>query len=187
MKVRLFIILAALLLSACTASGAPAATGGPVGAPSAAEAVASQAPAISSNAAPAAAGLPVDPSITPISIKNHSADAEKAFVACSLAQYGYESVAGMGLIPSAADLPKYAPFTGKEPQLQLPGPVWLVQFKGDIPMPKSGETWVDPVCIRADGDQGYFAVNGVKDANGKFIAPLPAETAPTLSLPALQP
>ncbi len=108
-------------------------------------------------------------------------------MACSLARYGYGAVAGMGLIPSAADLPRYAPFSGMEPQLQLPGPVWLVQFKGDIPMPKTGEIWVDPVCIRAVGDQGYFAVNGVKDANGKFVAPLPTGTATTLSLPPLQP
>jgi hypothetical protein len=137
--------------------------------------------------APAAA-LPVDPSITPISIKNHSADAEKAFQACSLAQYGYETVAGMGQLPSAADMTKYAPFSGKEPQLKLPGPVWLVQFKGDIPMPKAAsETWIDPVCFLGEGDQGYFAVNGVKDSSGKFIAPLPPDTPPIMSLPALLP
>jgi hypothetical protein len=131
--------------------------------------------------------LPVDPSITPISIKNHSAEAEAAFQACSLKQYGYEYVAGMGELPSAADMVKYAPFSGKEPQLALPGPVWLVQFKGDIPMPKSGETWVDPVCFKAADDQGYFAVNGVKDASGKFIAPLPPATPTTMSLPTLLP
>ena len=184
MNTRLFALCVALVVAGCTASGGAATNAlPPVG-----SAPAAAAPAIAASSSPAsAAALPVDPSITPISIKNHSADAEKAFQACSLAQYGYETVAGMGLIPSAADLPKYAPFSGKEPQLELPGPVWLVQFQGDIPMPKAGETWVDPVCILAEGDQGYFAVNGVKDAAGKFRAPLPAATPPTMSLPPLLP
>ena len=184
MELRLLIVAIALVAAACTGSGGPASTG-TAPSPTAAAAIASQAPGETSP--PAAGELPVDPSIAPISIKNHSAEADKAFAACSVAQYGYETVAGMGLLPSAADLPKYAPFSGKEPQLELPGPVYLVQFKGDIAMPKSGETWVDPVCIRADGDQGYFAVNGIKDANGKFIAPLPPATPPSLSLPPLEP
>jgi hypothetical protein len=132
-------------------------------------------------------GLPVDPSITPISIKHHSAEAEAAFEACSIAQYAYQSVAGMGELPSAADMSKYAPFSGKEPQLGLPGPVWLVQFKGKIPMPKEGEVWIDPVCFKATDDHGFFAVNGVKDATGTFLTPLPAAIAPSYSLPLLLP
>jgi hypothetical protein len=179
----LTLAVATVILTGCAAprgnSSAPSPTGIAT-APS---------PAMATADGPASASpaLPIDPAIAPISIRNHSAEAEAAFQACHIDQYGFQAVAGMGLVPTAAALAKYAPFSGREPQLKLPGPVWLVQFKGEIPMPKSGEIWIDPVCIKATGDQGYFAVNGVRSPSGEFVAPLPAATAPTFRLPPLQP
>ena len=181
-RAALVALAGALALCGCGPLPAPSSPPSPRGTP----------PAVSSTAtvlvAPSGSpGLPVDPSIAAVSISSHPADAEAAFVACNLRQVGLDHVAGMGLIPSASDMVKYAPLSGREPELRLPGPAWVVQLRGEIPMLLSGETWIDPICFASGAVSGYFAVGGAKDSSGAFHAPLAPATPPVYSLPPLDP
>ena len=110
-------------------------------------------------------------------------------IACQvLDSFGLGSVGGMGKIAHGRDAVKYVWLAGIEPQIQTDAPAWLIAFRGDIPMPKIGEVWVDPTCFYANGEAGFFATGLVKDvSSGKLFTPLPARTPPDRALPPLAP
>lgn len=101
---------------------------------------------------------------------------------------GPDLVSGMGRIDHARDAARYAPLTGLEPEIKTDAPAWIVTFKGDVPMPMTGEIWVDPTCIVVDGDGGFYATGPVKILSSKAtVTPRPAKQQPDLALPPLLP
>jgi hypothetical protein len=167
------------LVSAVVLAGCAAASGSPGLAPT------------ETPAAPTSStinGLPVDPAIQPVSVSSPSPDAAAALERCGVAQYGIKLVAGMGLLAHASDLPAYAPMTGLEPELASDRPTWLIQFRGELPMPTSREVWVDPICVVIDGEGGFFATGPVRHLDtGTITAPPAPKRPPTLRVPPLAP
>jgi hypothetical protein len=107
---------------------------------------------------------------------------------CDVPQLGRATVAGMGLIPRARDLWKYAPLTGREPQLSSSRPAWLIQFHGPIPMPVSDEEWIDPICVVIDGAGGFLATGPVRHLDsGTIESPPPPARPPVWTVPPLAP
>ena len=155
-------------------------------------------PTLASTASPATAsqpgttsgtGLPVDPSIEPVSLSDPSSEAADALRVCQvLDNIGADKVSGMGRISHARDAVRYAPLTGVEPEIQTDAPAWLVTFKGEVPMPMSGEIWIDPTCVVVGGDGGFYATGAVKILSSDVtVTPLPTKQKPDLALPPLLP
>lgn len=98
-----------------------------------------------------------------------------------------DKVAGMGLLPSAPDILRYVPLTGREPQLKEPGPVWVIQIRGDVQQ-RGDEIWTDPTCVVTATDSGYFATGPVTDlTSGKVTPPETPAVLPDQALPPLAP
>ncbi|HEX5465129.1 MAG TPA: hypothetical protein VFW92_00490 [Candidatus Limnocylindrales bacterium] len=132
--------------------------------------------------------LPIDPTITPVSRSHPGSVAQEVLDACHVDQIGLDRVAGMGLIAHASDAFHYAPFTGQEPELRGSEPVWLVVFSGQIPMPMEWETWIDPTCVDASGEAGFFATGAVIETSTGQELPAPAVSQPPdRALPPLAP
>ena len=124
-------------------------------------------------------GLPVDPSLTPLSRSHIDADAQAAFDFC--VRPSPSQVVGGARLTSANDVAKYMATNGNEPELQTHAPVWLFQLSGTIAMPEG--SFVDPVCVFGAGVAGWF---GPFDAAGSPVT-FPGMTPPIFSLPPLQP
>jgi len=94
----------------------------------------------------------------------------------------------MALVPHAAGVSRYVPLTGPEPEFKTDAPAWAIQFAGELPMPKSGEVWTDPICGRVGETGGVYATGRVRNlASGEvFEPPIPARPA-AKSLPPLAP
>ena len=191
-----FLLIMALTLASCTATTGPSVT--PAGtlasaaAPSetpASPGAPSTAPAGSSPSVAVSAALLVDPTIEPVSASNPSAEARKVLIACQVLDiFGLGSVGGMGKIAHGRDAVRYVWLAGVEPEIQTDAPAWLITFRGDIPMPKIGEVWVDPTCFYANGEAGFFATGPVKNVStGQLFTPLPAKSPPDRALPPLAP
>lgn len=133
--------------------------------------------------------LPVDASIEPVSLSDPSSEAADALRICQVADnIGADMVSGMGRIDHARDAVRYASLTGVEPEIQTDAPAWIVTFKGEVPMPMSGETWIDPTCIVVGGDGGFYATGPVKILSSDVtVTPLPGKQKPGLALPPLLP
>jgi hypothetical protein len=96
-------------------------------------------------------------------------------------------VAGMAQLPNAAELLRYVPLTGREPQLKEAGPVWVIQIKGDV-QEMGGEVWTNPICVVTESDFGYFATGPVTNTStGKTTQPEAPAAAPDRTLPPLAP
>jgi len=94
----------------------------------------------------------------------------------------------MGRIGHARDAVRYVPLTGREPEIASVAPAWIITFEGALPMPKSGDVWMDPICIVVGGTGGYYATGPVQiQSSGVTVTPLPAGEAPSLALPPLLP
>ena len=94
----------------------------------------------------------------------------------------------MGRIGHARDAVRYVPLTGREPEIASVAPAWIITFEGALPMPKSGDVWMDPICIVVGGTGGYSATGPVRiQSSGVTVTPLPAGEAPSLALPPLLP
>jgi hypothetical protein len=122
-----------------------------------------------------------------VSVADPGKDASAAMTACAVLP-NLEKVAGMAELANAADARFYAPLTGKEPELQAKGPVWLVTFKGDVALPTRSAggtiTATDPTCMVVDGAPVWFLTGPWVDGSGQRTEPLDA-APPTLQLPAL--
>ena len=168
----------ALLLAGCASSGASP-SGPSLGLASLPGAGGEPAP----TAPPAA---PVDTTIPPVSRANPGADAQQALDACGVAQYGLDHVASMGLVTHARDADQYARLSPQAPLLDSDAPAWVVQLRGEIPQPMSGEIWIDPTCVVVSGQSSFYATGPVRDgATGAikrgYWGPTPQQSLPTLA------
>jgi hypothetical protein len=134
-------------------------------------------------------GLPVDPSIEPVSLAHPSPESAEALRICQVNEgIGADQVSGMGRIDHARNAIRYVPLTGREPEIQTDAPAWIVTFTGEVPMPKSGEIWIDPTCIVVGGGGGIYATGPVENSSTHLtVTPLPAIQQPDLALPPLLP
>lgn len=137
-----------------------------------------------------AVAQPVDPgqALEAVSASHPSADAADAMAKCHIGDMiVIEKVAGMAELPTASDILHYVPLTGREPQLEESGPVWVIQIKGDV-QELGGEIWTNPTCVVTQLDFGYFATGPVTNtATGKTIQPEAPAVAPDRTLPPLAP
>ena len=195
---RLLIVLVTVVLSsaACGAGTAgpvtslsPVASLDPAGSSPASSAGSSDASATpASDPTGATEGVPIDPTVAPVSLSNPPADAARAFEVCLVpeivSRYGSAAITGLGRIEHASDAPRYARLSARNPELQSDRPAWVVQFRGDIRLP-GGLTYLDPTCIVVDGgDGGFFGTGGVRDSvSGAVSTPLPDASTPELALP----
>lgn len=184
---RLVLVVSGILVAACAAPP-PNTTGIAASSPSPVERT--TLPSGASSASPGAATvLPIDPSVEPVALSALSPEAASVLQICQvLDNIGTDRVAGMGKIDHARDAVHYAWLTGLEPEIQTDAPAWVVAFKGEVPMPMSGEVWVDPTCIVVDGDGGFYATGPVRIlASGVTVTPPPARVKPDRALPPLLP
>lgn len=135
-------------------------------------------------------GRPVDSSIAPVSRSHPIADAAAALTACDIGdgnRIGLDAVAGMGMISTASELPRYVYLTGLEPELRDSGAAWAIQISGQIVQYRIQETWIDPVCIVIGGIPTWFGSGPTVIGTGAPVPPPKVSSPPTLALPGLAP
>lgn len=127
------------------------------------------------------------PTLSPVSASHPSAEAADVMAKCRIGDFvPINQVAGIAKLPAASDLPHYVPLTGREPELKEPGPLWVVQIKGDLSM-RYG-IWTDPICLVTNSEVGYMATGTTTDyKTGKTTQPEPPAVAPDRTLPPLAP
>ena len=123
-----------------------------------------------------------------ISASHPFREAAGVFATCQVggdSPVSIQMVAGMAKLPEVADLPHYVPLTGREPQLEEPGPVWVIRIVGDVTQ-RYLEIWTDPTCIVTNADFGWFATGRITDPKtGKTFEPESPALAPDRTLPPL--
>lgn len=132
---------------------------------------------------------PIDRSIAPISASQPGEEAEDILAACNIGdQIPIAKVTGMGKIPSASELRRYVPLTGREPQLKEAGPAWVITIHADVPQPGSPELWTDPTCVVTADEAGYYATGPVTDlTTGELLQPEQPKDPPSFRVPPLAP
>jgi hypothetical protein len=162
----------AILVAACTATGAPASS--------------TPEPTATASIVPIPTTATGD--LPPVSISDPSPGAKDAFEKCHIGDMVLiDKVAGMAQVPSAKDLPHYVPLTAREPQLKEVGPAWVIQIKGEVQQ-RGSEIWIDPTCVVTAHDFGYYATGPVKNTEtGEVIEPETPSTPPDRILPPLVP
>lgn len=123
-----------------------------------------------------------------VSATKPTAAAAAAMARCHIGELiPITSVSGMAELANAADLVRYVPLTGREPQLRASGPVWVIQVRSDLQQ-QGNEIWTNPTCVVTSDDAGYFATGPVTNtATGKTMTPEAPKTPPDRSLPSLAP
>jgi hypothetical protein len=138
-----------------------------------------------------AASRPLDPAIAAVSRSHPGPDAQRAMDLCGVKEYGIGTVGGMGLIADARRVPDYVPLTGREPELAVDKPAWVIAFRGWIPMitrSRSPITEVeDPVCVLIDDVPSMFSPGANRGAGGLLVTPPPSKAMPIFALPPLAP
>ena len=135
------------------------------------------------------------PSLASVSASDPSAEAAAVFATCRIGEWiPMSEVAGMAKLPAASDLTHYVALTGREPLLEEPGPVWVIQIKGDVPQQgggspsPGGEIWTDPICFVTSYDFGYLGTGPITNTTtGKTTQPEAPVVAPDRRLPPLAP
>lgn len=124
-----------------------------------------------------------------VSASKPSAGAADALAKCQVGStISLDRVQGMELISPAREAPRYVALTGREPEIQSDEPAWVIQFRGEIPMPANGEIWTDPVCVVTGDVFGYYATGPVKILpSGVVVTPGPLASPPDRVLPSLAP
>jgi hypothetical protein len=131
----------------------------------------------------------VDTTIEAVSASHPSASAAEALESCGITgEYGVgtDKVAGMGHLERARDAPRYVNLTGKEPEIQVDKPAWVIQLQGEVVLPRGFGTALDPTCVVIDGVH-YLFMTGPYTTNGETTQPLQPERPPDLLLPPLAP
>lgn len=179
---RSILLGVALLLGACSA---------PIGATGDQTSQPPVAPAPSSSKGETTPGstasLPVDPNLTAVSRSNPGAEAEQVLALCGV-KPDDPRIVGMARLPTAADIPRYAPVVGPELARDYKV-VWLVQLQGNFTPPTragSPRTYPDPTCANYDGESIFYGTHGSKEQDKFRPAPEPAE-APSAALPPMTP
>jgi hypothetical protein len=135
------------------------------------------------------------PALVAVSASHPSAEAADVLAKCRIGEFiPINEVAGMAKLPAASDLTHYVPLTGREPLLKEPGPLWVIQIKGDVPQQgggspsPGGEIWTNPICFVTNSDVGYLATGPVTNLmTGKTTSPEAPAVAPDRTLPPLAP
>jgi hypothetical protein len=137
-----------------------------------------------------APSLPLDPAIAAVSRSRPGPAAQGAMDLCGVKGYGIGTVGGMGLIPDARRVPDYVPLSGREPELAVDKPAWVISFRGWIPMvtrTRSPITDVeDPVCLVIEDTPVMFGP-GASRAGDVIVTPPPRTHEPIFVLPPLAP
>jgi hypothetical protein len=126
----------------------------------------------------------VDDSLAPVSLSHPSDDAKEALRLCVGDKE--KLVAGMALLKSAREVPRYGWWFGNPPELDTDAPAWVVQFAGDLPR-RNGGTLHDPTCVVIDGVNWMFATGGSSAADGKVEPRSDLAKPPEALLPPVQP
>lgn len=134
-------------------------------------------------AAPAA-DPPIDTSLRAISLSSMADDAKEAFAQC-VGDGDEKLVAGMALLPSAREVPRYGWWFGKPPELQTDSQAWVIQFGGDVST-RFG-IYHDPTCVVIDGVGTFYNTNGATRPDGKKTERSELAKPPELRLPPLEP
>jgi hypothetical protein len=130
-----------------------------------------------------------------VSASRPGAEAADALAKCRIGEFiPINEVAGMAKLPAAGDLTHYVPLTGREPLLKEPGPIWVIQIKGDVPQhgggspSPGGEIWTNPICFATNSDGGFLATGPVTNlTTGKTTQPEPPAVVVDRTLPSLAP
>lgn len=127
------------------------------------------------------------PSLAAVSASHPGAEAAFVFATCRIGEFvPINEVAGMAKLPAASDLTHYVPLTGREPLLKEPGPVWVIQIKGDVP--QRSAIWTNPICFVTNSDFGYMGTGPITNpATGKTTQPEAPAVPPDRKLPPLAP
>lgn len=137
--------------------------------------------------APVATPAGGNPGLVAVSASHPSVEAADVFATCRIGEFiPINEVAGMAKLPSASDLRHYVALTGREPELKGPGPVWVIQIKGDVP--QRGEIWTNPICFVTNSDFGYLGTGPITNTTtGKTTQPETPAVPPDRKLPPLAP
>ncbi len=104
---------------------------------------------------------------------------------------GFGSVSGFTELRSVGDAVRYARLSDKAPQItdNLGSLAWLVQFRGDWPDAKTGQSWIDATCMVVGDDPVIYATGPIRDLQtGKILRGYYAEAAvPAWAIPGLEP
>ncbi|HWP62151.1 MAG TPA: hypothetical protein VNO86_01625 [Candidatus Binatia bacterium] len=176
------VVLAAIIFAGgCVAPGAGRPASSEVGGagPDAPASLATETPPRTETPAPS---RPVDSSLTPVSRSNPSPEAQAAIELCGLDP---TFVSGMAKVPKARDLPKYVRLTGKEPEIQVDEPAWVITYSGRVILPRALGWADDPICVVVDGVRTVF-LSGRHGRGDLESAPLPIPDPP-FALPTLAP
>jgi hypothetical protein len=174
-----FVLAAVVFVGGCVApvAGRPASSEASSAGPDAPASLAAETPPPSGTAAPS---RPVDPSLTPISRSNPGPEAQAVLELCGLDP---TLVSGMAKVSKARDLPKYVRLTGKEPEIQVDEPVWVVTYSGRFTI---RTIWAeDPTCVVIDGEPLLFMTGDY--GRGDSVSHPLTSTDPPLALPTLAP
>lgn len=133
-------------------------------------------------------GLPVDPSLTPVSRSSPAPEAARALEACVPEERTpVPSVAGMARVP-ARDVPRYVAIGVVPPDLDRDDPVWVLQLRGEVTDPRAQLVLVDPACVYVDGGGGMYAVGGTRPTAGGALETFGlGSLKPEAALPSLAP
>lgn len=128
-----------------------------------------------------------EPTLVAVSASHPSTEAAAILATCRIGEFvPINEVAGMAKLPVASDLAHYVPLTGREPLLKEPGPLWVIQIKGEVPARQ--EIWTNPICFVTNSDTGYLGTGPITDrATGKTTQPEAPAVAPDRTLPPLAP
>lgn len=178
---RLVVLAAMIFVGGCVASGTgrlalpeASSTG-----PNAPTVLATETPPPSGTPAPS---RPIDPSLTPVSRSNPGPEAQVVLELCGLDP---TLVSAMAKVSKARDLPEYVRLTGKEPEIQVDKPAWVVTYAGRVILPRALGWADDPICVVIDGVRTVF-LSGRHGRGDLESAPLPVPEPP-LALPTLAP
>lgn len=135
------------------------------------------------------------PALAAVSASHPDAEAAAVFATCRIGEFiPFNEVAGMAKLTAASDLPHYVALTGREPLPVEPGPVWVIQIKGDVPQQgggspaPGGEIWTNPICFVTNSDFGYLGTGPITNTTtGKKTQPEAPAVAPDRTLPPLAP
>jgi hypothetical protein len=142
----------------------------------------SASPSASAAPSPAAVlgfrGLPVDPSLKPVSASDPAA-AAALHLCVRLDQFPL--VAGMAHLPGR-DVHRFMLTNGNEPELATDELVWAIQLQG--PIQERQFTVIDPLCVVVGAEAFHYVPYGVQ---GEAFSPPPGFVEPEVALPPLLP
>ena len=130
--------------------------------------------------------------VTPVSLTSSDVETAGAIKGCGVLEYRNQ-VAGIGILSDSRLLPHYVAFTGREPEIQFGGPVFVVRYSGTIRLPTMGRIGAaayidadDMTCAMINGSPRWFLTGTWVDADGKRGVPEPV-AGMDRQLPALLP